>query len=81
VLLVEDCDLYGRCYGSIVKGWRSNHIGGGSAISWCTAQVFVALTGFRKLLRTLVTNRILAGNLAVLHNSTEGCSKCMHVCV
>ena len=66
-MMAEDCDTFGRCYGSIVKGWRSNHLGTGGAISWCTAQVFIALSGLRKLLKTLITNSILAG--AKVHSS------------
>ena len=29
----------GRKFGITVKGWRSNHLGDGGAVGWCTAQV------------------------------------------
>jgi hypothetical protein len=61
-MMSEDCDpITERCYGAIVQGWRSNHLGNGGAISWCTAQVFTALSGFRRLLKTLITTSILTG--------------------
>uniref|UniRef100_A0A0G4GTU4 AAA+ ATPase domain-containing protein n=1 Tax=Chromera velia CCMP2878 TaxID=1169474 RepID=A0A0G4GTU4_9ALVE len=43
-----------------VLGWRSNHLTEGSPVGWCTAQVFFTLTRLRKLLRFLLTQRILA---------------------
>lgn len=59
-VIPDECDLESRqCYGPIVKGWRSNHLGTGSALVWCTAQVFSVLSGYHRLLRTLITKRIL----------------------
>eukprot|EP01041_Mallomonas_annulata_P009233 gene9233-19148_t len=59
-MLPEICDPKTfRCHGSLVRGWRSNHLGTGGAACWCTAQVFLGLTRIRKLLRTLTTNSIL----------------------
>lgn len=59
-MLGEDCDpISNRCYGRIIKGWRSNHLGTGGAVAWCTAQVFSGLSGFRNLLQNLMTANIL----------------------
>ena len=59
-MLPEICDpSTHRCYGSVVRGWKSNHLSGGGAAGWCTAHVFLALTNLRKLLRTLISNSIL----------------------
>lgn len=59
-MMAEDCDpVTERCYGAVVKGWRSNHLGNGGAVSWCTAQVFSALSGVRRLLKALITTSIL----------------------
>eukprot|EP01038_Epipyxis_sp_PR26KG_P004845 gene4845-6792_t len=49
-----------RKYGAVVKGWRSNHLGTGGAVAWCTAQVFSGITSIRKLLRSLITSSIIA---------------------
>mmetsp|Transcript_23496 Transcript_23496/g.32208 ORF Transcript_23496/g.32208 Transcript_23496/m.32208 type:complete len:593 (-) Transcript_23496:2185-3963(-) len=49
----------GRSYGAVVQGWRSNHLGSGGAVGWCTSQVFLGLSGLRKLLRSLITSNIL----------------------
>eukprot|EP01040_Poterioochromonas_malhamensis_P011004 gene11004-11991_t len=43
----------------IVKGWRSNHLGSGGAVAWCTAQVFSGVNQLRKLLKTIMTNLVL----------------------
>lgn len=51
--------ITGRKRGVLVKGWRSNHLGDGGAVAWCTAQVFQALTSFRKLVKVLLTASIL----------------------
>lgn len=60
-MLPEDCDpVTERCYGSLVRGWRSNHISAGGAVSWCSAQVFSAVGGLRRLVRALTTDSILA---------------------
>ena len=59
-MLGDVCDpVSNRCYGRVVKGWRSNHLGTGGAVAWCTAQVFSGLSGFRKLLQNLMTSNIL----------------------
>lgn len=59
-MLPEVCDpTTFRCRGSVIEGWRSNHLGSGGAAGWCTAHVFRAITKFRKLLRTLISNSIL----------------------
>jgi hypothetical protein len=43
----------------LVKGWRSNHLGSGPAVGWCTAQVFAGITSIRKLLKSLIKANIL----------------------
>jgi hypothetical protein len=59
-MIPDECDIDSkRCSGPLVRGWRSNHLGTGSALSWCTAQVFGALSGYKHLLRTLLTKSIL----------------------
>jgi hypothetical protein len=59
-MLPENCDPdTNRCYGNVIQGWRSNHLGSGSAIAWSTAQVFSALTELKNLLRSLTTEAIL----------------------
>ena len=59
-MLGDVCDpVSNRCYGRVVKGWRSNHLGTGGAVAWCTAQVFICLSGMRKLLQNLMTTNIL----------------------
>ncbi len=59
-MLPEECDpITNRCYGNVVKGWRSNHLGTGGAVCWCTAQVFYALSGMKKLIQTLIFNNVL----------------------
>ena len=74
-ILAEECDpITNRCYGRVVQGWRSNHLGPGSAVSWCTAQVFTAMTGLRKLIRDIVTRTTLeefGGRLASAPNSRD----------
>lgn len=47
------------CAGRVVKGWRSNHLGTGGAVGWCTAQVFTAVSRLGKLLQTLINTNIL----------------------
>lgn len=42
-----------------VKGWRSNHLGAGSALGWCTAQVFSGISSIRKVLKSLMKANIL----------------------
>ena len=60
-MLGDNCDpVSNRCYGRVVKGWRSNHLGTGGAVAWCTAQVFSGLSGLRNLLQNLMTANILA---------------------
>ena len=60
-MLGDNCDpVSNRCYGRVVKGWRSNHLGTGGAVAWCTAQVFSGLSGLRNLLQNLMTSNILA---------------------
>ena len=59
-ILKEDCDITTNvCRGSVVSGWRSNHLGPGSPAAWSTAHVFLALSGMRNLLHTLITKSIL----------------------
>ena len=59
-ILKEDCNVAtNRCRGSVVSGWRSNHLGPGSPAAWSTAHVFLGLSGMRNLLRSLVTKSIL----------------------
>ena len=59
-MLPEECDpITNRCYGDVVKGWRSNHLGTGGAVCWCTAQVFYALSGMKKLIQILIFNNVL----------------------
>jgi len=59
-MLGDVCDpVSNRCFGRVVKGWRSNHLGTGGAVAWCTAQVFICLSGMRKLLQNLMTTNIL----------------------
>jgi hypothetical protein len=50
----------GRSYGRVVKGWRSNHLGNGGAVAWCTAHVFEGLSQMSKVTRMLITSSILA---------------------
>ena len=51
-MLPEVCDpVTFRCYGSVIRGWRSNHIGSGGAACWCTAQVFYSLSRIKRLLK------------------------------
>ena len=59
-VLPDFCDsLTNRCYGRTVKGWRSNHMGAGGAIGWCTSEVFLGITGIKLLLQSLLTTSIL----------------------
>lgn len=59
-MLPEQCDeVSGRCYGEVVKGWRSNHLGNGGPVAWCTSLVFSGLAAMRKLLQKLITDDIL----------------------
>ena len=59
-MLPENCDPNtNRCYGNVIQGWRSNHLGAGNAVAWCTAQVFSALTELNHLIRSLTTDAIL----------------------
>lgn len=59
-MLPENCDPNtNRCYGNVIQGWRSNHLGAGNAVAWCTAQVFSTLTELAHLIRTLTTEAIL----------------------
>lgn len=59
-MLGDVCDpVSNRCYGRVVRGWRSNHLGTGSAVAWSTAQVILFLSGMRKLLQNLMTTNIL----------------------
>eukprot|EP01035_Chromulina_nebulosa_P019192 gene19192-25038_t len=43
----------------LIKGWRSNHLGTGGAVGWCTAQVFSGLTAIKNLIKTLLNASIL----------------------
>lgn len=59
-MLGDVCDpVSNRCYGRMIRGWRSNHLGTGGAVAWCTAQVFTGLSGMRSLLQNLLTADIL----------------------
>jgi hypothetical protein len=59
-MIPDSCDIESRrCSGPVIRGWRSNHLGSGSALAWCTAQVFGALSGYHRLLRNLLTTNIL----------------------
>lgn len=59
-MLGDVCDpVSNRCYGRMIRGWRSNHLGTGGAVLWCTAQVFTGLSGMRSLLQNLLTADIL----------------------
>ena len=42
-----------------VKGWRSNNLGTGGAVAWCTAQVFLGVTRLRRVLRVLINSNVL----------------------
>lgn len=56
----EQCDPTSkRCFGPIIRGWRSNHLGAGGAVGWCTATVFSTVTRIGKLLQVLQTASIL----------------------
>eukprot|EP01031_Cornospumella_fuschlensis_P033266 gene33266-40246_t len=61
-MLPEELDADTNLYkGTIVKGWRSNHLGdNGGAVAWCTAHVFQGLNELAKLARALLTESILA---------------------
>ena len=74
-MLPEECDnVTGRCYGTLVKGWRSNHLGNGGAVSWCTSLVFSGIASMRKLLEKLITHDILtefSGKMALAERSAK----------
>lgn len=50
----------GRERGRLVKGWRSNHLGNGGAVGWCTAQVFLGISRFKRLVKALITDSVLS---------------------
>ena len=45
--------------GRVVWGWRSNHLGSGGPISWCTAQVMMLLASAQSLTSHFLTSEIL----------------------
>lgn len=49
----------GRPVGRMVKGWRSNNLGTGGAVCWCTAHVFTAITRLRTVLDRLINRNVL----------------------
>ncbi len=77
----EECDpVTKRCFGAVVRGWRSNHLGStsgtGGAVGWCTANVFQALTHIRVLLQSLLTANVLTEFNGVLSDySTQSTSQ------
>jgi len=55
------CDIQtGTTGGSYIKGWRSNHLGDGGPVLWCTAQVFLSASRLGDLVRQLRNSDILA---------------------
>jgi len=49
----------GRKFGITVKGWRSNHLGDGGAVGWCTAQVRYLLHVYHHCISSLHTITLL----------------------
>lgn len=75
-MLPEECDpIKKKCFGLTVRGWRSNHLGSGGAVGWCTANVFAVLTNIRTLLQDLITANVLSefnGKLSETTSSSSG---------
>jgi len=54
------CDVNtGLTGGIVLKGWRSNHLGDGGPVMWCTSQVFLAVSRLGDLVKSLRNSDIL----------------------